>query len=184
MKLPVKIVWIIIAVLIGFALLQLNFTSDEFKENIEEPKEAVVDKAFHTDDLSTFVAAIKTAKLEEILSSETPITIFAPSDKAFSSLPDGKFAELMQSSNKEKLKNIVTYHVVPGRVKASDLKDGQELETIHGDKIKISLSDDKTMVNNTQLVKADIQATNGIIHIIDRVMSPYAAKNKIAKKGQ
>lgn len=181
MKLPMKIVLAIIAAFICIALTQIDF-SEAKKKEIKEAKEAVVDKAFHTKGLSTFVTAIKTAKLKDKLSNESPITIFAPNDSAFSSLPEGKFAELMKSNNKEELKEIINYHVVAGVISHSDLEDGQVLKTLQGDSIKISLGDDMTSVNGVKMVKANIGATNGIIHIINGVMFPSAENDTSVKQ--
>lgn len=178
MKLPMKIVWALVGVFIIIALTQIDFSAEKKKEKVEKPKEKIVEKAFHTDNLSTFVTALRTAELDDDLNSTTRITVFAPSDSAFASLPDGKFAELMEEGNKEELKRILSYHVVAGNVTTSDLKNGQVLQTIDGEMIQVSLADEGAKVNGTELVKTNIEASNGIIHVIDKVMIPSSQPNK------
>ena len=180
MELPTKIVWILVAIFIGIAITQIDFSGETEQEEEKPAEEKVVDKAFHTQDLSTFVTALKTANIDDELNNGQAITIFAPSDVAFSTLPEGRFAEMMQTENKEELKKILNYHIVPRAISTHDLKNGQVFETIQGEKIKISLSDDEDQakVNGTTLVKTNIRASNGIIHVINKVMMPSASSAK------
>lgn len=178
MKLPMKIVLGLVAVFVCVALTQVDFTPEKAKK-IEQPKEKIVEKAFHTENLSTFVTALKTAQLDDELNSDPKVTIFAPNDSAFAALPAGKFAELMKSGNKAELKKILSYHVVAGSLTISNLKDGQVLRTIDGKTIRISLANEEAKVNGTKLVKTNIEAANGIIHIIDQVMIPSDEKKAL-----
>lgn len=173
MKLPMKIVWALIAVFVCVALTQIYFSGEEQEKEQKEPQEVIVDKAFHTDNLSTFVTALKMAKLNEPLSSKRAVTIFAPSDSAFASLPEGQFSRLMDANNQDELKSILNYHAVEGVIRVSDLEDGQTLKTLQGNTIRVSFNDEgEPVINGVKLVKANIQAANGIIHVIDRVMMP------------
>lgn len=178
MKLPVKIVWALVGVFVIVALTQIDFSAEEKEKKVEKPKEKIVEKAFHTDNLSTFVTALRTAELDDDLNKNTKVTIFAPSDFAFASLPDGKFAELMGAGNKEELKEILSYHVVADSLTTADLKNGQVLQTIDGEMIQISLAGEGAKVNGTKLVKTNIGAANGVIHVIDKVMIPSPKANK------
>jgi len=136
-------------------------------------------------DLSTLLTALKSAGLVETLKGEGPYTVFAPTNEAFEKLPAGKLDELLKPENKEKLAGILKYHVVSGELYASDLEDGQIIETLDGNKIKISLSDNSmgnenedmeeddmsgVKINNAHVVKSDLAASNGVIHIIDGVV--------------
>lgn len=139
-------------------------------------------------DLSTLLTALKAADLVETLNGEGPYTVFAPTNDAFNNLPAGKLDELLKPENKDELAKILKYHVVAGELYASDLEDGQMLETLSGDKIKITIkdnamNDDDSMdvedtdmynvkVNNANVTTKDLVASNGIIHIIDGVVMP------------
>lgn len=131
----------------------------------------IVDLAVQTDALSTLVQAVKAAGLVETLKGEGPYTVFAPTNEAFSKLPDGTLESLLKPENKDKLVQILTYHVVPGNVQASDLQDGMMAKTVEGSQIKVQLGE-KVMVNNATVVKADIEASNGVVHVIDTVIMP------------
>lgn len=177
MKLPMKIVLGLIAVFVCVAITQIDFSAQEKEKKVEEPKEKIVEKAFHTDDLSTFVTALKTAGLVDELNSDAKVTIFAPSDSAFAALPEGKFAELMKDSNKEELKKILSRHIVADSLPTASMKNGQVLHTIEGETIRISVANDKeAKVNGTKLVKTNIEAANGVIHVIDQVMIDHQSK--------
>ena len=172
MKLPMKIVLGLVAVFVCVAITQIDFSAEKKKKKVEEPKEKIVEKAFHTDNLSTFVTALKTAGLVDQLNADAKVTIFAPSDSAFASLPEGTFAKLMENANKEELKKILSYHVVADSLTTGNLRNGQVLQTIEGEEIRISLANEEAKVNGTKLVKTNIAAANGVIHVIDKVMIP------------
>ncbi|MBV8050988.1 MAG: fasciclin domain-containing protein [Acidobacteriaceae bacterium] len=132
----------------------------------------VVDTAVAAGSFNTLVAALKAADLVGPLKSGGPFTVFAPTDAAFNKLPSGTVDSLLKPENKEKLKAILTYHVVPGKVTAAEVTKLSSAKTLNGQTIAISVHDDSVMVNNAKVVKADIPASNGVIHVIDTVILP------------
>lgn len=139
----------------------------------------IVDNAAGAKSVSTLVSAVKAAGLVETLKGAGPFTVFAPTNAAFDKLPKGAVAGLMDPASKEKLKGVLTYHVIPGRLVAADLKDGQELTTVNGEKLKISVKDGKVMVGNGKDAPATVQiadviSSNGVTHVIDTVILPTA----------
>ena len=139
----------------------------------------IVDNAMAAKSLSTLVAAVKQAGLVETLKGAGPFTVFAPTNAAFDKLPKGAVAGLMDPASKEKLKGVLTYHVIPGRLVAADLKDGQELTTVNGEKLHITVKDGKVMVGNGKDAPATVQiadviSSNGVSHVIDTVLLPPA----------
>ena len=134
----------------------------------------IVDLAVGTDALSTLVAAVKAGGLVDVLKGEGPFTVFAPTNAAFEALPAGTLEDLLKPENKEKLVSILTYHVVPGKVMAGDLSDGMKATTVQGAAATVSLSDAGAMIENAKVVTADVQASNGVVHVIDKVILPPA----------
>ncbi len=139
----------------------------------------IIDNAAGAKSVSTLVAAVKQAGLEETLKGEGPFTVFAPTNAAFDKLPKGAVAGLMDPASKENLKGVLTYHVIPGRLVAADLKDGQELTTVNGEKLHISVKNGQIMVGNGKDAPATIQisdviSSNGVTHVIDTVVLPLA----------
>jgi len=132
----------------------------------------IVDTAVEADDFNTLATALTEADLIETLKGEGPFTVFAPTDAAFAALPEGALDELL--ANKEELRNVLLYHVVPGKVMAADVltMDGQSVETASGESINISVEDGMVYVNDTQVITTDIEASNGVIHVIDAVLLP------------
>ena len=120
----------------------------------------------------TLTAALAAAGLTEMLSGEGPYTIFAPTDEAFAALPEGAIEQLLLPENKDVLVRILTYHVVPGAVRSSDLKTGS-VETLEGSDVAVEAGDTVT-VNNANVIVPDVEASNGVIHIVDRVILPPA----------
>ena len=120
---------------------------------------------------NTLVAAAKAAGLVETLSGKGPLTVFAPTDEAFAALPEGTVENLLKPENIDQLTAILTYHVVPGKVMSGDLSDDMEAETVQGSTVTIDL-DNGVMVEEATVVTADVEATNGVIHVIDRVILP------------
>jgi uncharacterized surface protein with fasciclin (FAS1) repeats len=118
------------------------------------------------------VAAVKAAGLVDTLKGKGPLTVFAPTDEAFAKLPAGTVENLLKPENKDKLTAILTYHVVPGRVTASEVVSLSSAPTVNGGTLDINTQDGKVMVDNAQVVQTDIMATNGVIHVIDSVMLP------------
>ncbi len=123
---------------------------------------------------STLVAAAKAAGLVEALSGEDALTVFAPTDEAFAKLPKGTVDSLLKPENKSKLAEILKYHIVAGRVYSSAAVAAKSAETLQGSAIKITVSDKGAMVNESKLVMTDIDASNGVIHVIDAVLMPQS----------
>ncbi|WP_299027551.1 fasciclin domain-containing protein [uncultured Sulfitobacter sp.] len=131
----------------------------------------IVDTAAAAGDFGTLLAAAEAAGLVDTLKSEGPFTVFAPTDAAFAALPEGTVADLLKPENKEQLAAILTYHVVAGKVMSTDLTDDMEAATVNGDTVMIDL-DNGVMVDDANVTAADIEATNGVIHVIDKVIMP------------
>lgn len=121
---------------------------------------------------NTLVAAVKAAGLVDALKGPGPFTVFAPTDEAFAKLPAGTLENLLKPENKDKLRNILTYHVVSGKVMAKDVMNLDAAKTLEGGSVKITTGDSGVMVNNAHVTKTDIAASNGVIHVIDKVLLP------------
>ena len=132
----------------------------------------IVDTAVGAGQFKTLAAALKAADLVGTLKGDGPFTVFAPTDAAFSKLPAGTVESLLKPENKEKLTAILTYHVVPGAVKAEQVTKLDEAKTVNGAMVKVSTDGGKVKINDATVVKADIPATNGFIHVIDKVILP------------
>ena len=127
----------------------------------------IVDIASGSEDFSTLVAAVSAAGLVETLQSDGPFTVFAPTNDAFAALPAGTLEALLKPENRDRLQAILTFHVVAGKVKSTDLLAAGQAETVNGKSLPIGLR-----VGGANVIKADIQASNGVIHVIDRVLLP------------
>lgn len=133
--------------------------------------ETIVAVAASNDSFKTLTAALEAAGLTETLAGEGPFTVFAPTDAAFAALPAGTVEELLKPENKDQLIKVLTYHVVPGEATSSSLSSG-EVKTVEGSPIAVEVSDQGVMVNKAKVVQPDIQASNGVIHVIDQVILP------------
>jgi len=133
--------------------------------------ENIVQIASGNKDFSTLVAAVVAAGLAETLSGSGPFTVFAPTNEAFAKLPAGTVQELIKPENKEKLAAILTYHVVAGKALSSDLSNGQLIKTVNGQEVTVSIGDN-VKVNGAVVTTADLEASNGVIHVIDSVIMP------------
>lgn len=131
----------------------------------------IVDTAVGAGDFNTLVAAVQAAGLVETLKGDGPFTVFAPTDAAFAALPEGTVETLLKPENKDQLIAILTYHVVPGKVMSTDLQDDMMATTVQGTDIMIDL-DNGVMINDASVSAADIAASNGVIHVIDKVILP------------
>ena len=138
----------------------------------DESAKDVVKVAAASKDHSTLVAAVKQAELVDALSNAGPFTVFAPTNAAFDKLPKGTVEELMKPENKEKLQDILQYHVYVGNLKTDYMQDGQTLNEVNGGNITVSKKDGKIVLNNSATIIATIPAANGIIHVIDGVLLP------------
>jgi uncharacterized surface protein with fasciclin (FAS1) repeats len=132
---------------------------------------AVADKA---GSFKTLLAAVKAAGLAETLSGEGPFTVFAPTDAAFAKIPEATLKDLLKPENKDKLVAILTYHVVPGRVFSEGALEAKSAKTVQGASVKISVKNGAAYVDNAKIVSTDINAANGVIHVIDTVIMPPA----------
>lgn len=177
-----------VIMLMMVTMILLAFTSNL------NPDKTISEMVAENEDLSTLLTALETAELVDVLNEEGPYTVFAPTNEAFNNLPAGKLDELLKPENKDELTKILKYHVVSGKVMASDLEDGQRIETLEGTELKVTTKSseegymesdeeeagmeeqegprDKVMVNNAKVAEADITVSNGVIHIIDGVVSP------------
>jgi uncharacterized surface protein with fasciclin (FAS1) repeats len=131
----------------------------------------IVDTAVGADGFNTLVAAVQAAGLVDTLKGDGPFTVFAPTDEAFAALPAGTVENLLKPENKDQLIAVLTYHVVPGKVMSTDLQDDMMAATVQGGSITIDL-DNGVMVNDATIAAADIVASNGVIHVLDKVILP------------
>jgi len=140
-------------------------------EKIE--KQDIVDTAMANEDFSTLVTAVKEAGLVEALKAEGPYTVFAPTNAAFSALPDGTLDTLLMDENQGQLQDILKLHVVSGKIKAKDIAEGTtEVETLTGETIEVTKTADGVMVGGANVVTTDLWTSNGVIHVIDSVILP------------
>ena len=138
----------------------------------EDAKKDIVDTAVSAGSFKTLVAAVKAAGLVDTLKGAGPFTVFAPTDEAFAKLPAGTVEDLLKPENKEKLVSILTYHVVPAKAMAKDVAGLPTAKTVNGKELKLKADGGKVMVDKATVVKADIEASNGVIHVIDAVLMP------------
>ena len=136
------------------------------------PSKNIVENAMGSSEHTTLVAAVKAADLVKTLSGAGPFTVFAPTNAAFDKLPAGTVDNLLKPEMKGDLAKVLTYHVVSGNYKSSDLKDGMELTTVQGGKIKLTQKDGAWWVNDAQISTADVISSNGVTYVIDAVLMP------------
>ncbi|WP_145170905.1 fasciclin domain-containing protein [Rubripirellula lacrimiformis] len=144
-----------------------NAKADHHNEKTKDIVDTAVAAKFNT-----LVAAVKAGGLVETLKGDGPFTVFAPTDEAFAELPEGALADLLKPENKSKLQAILKYHVVPGKVTAKQVTSLNDATTVEGSKVKIEVKGDKVMINNATVKKADVMCSNGVIHVIDKVLIP------------
>ena len=138
-----------------------------------KPKEAdIVDTAVEAGQFQTLAAALTAAGLVDTLKGDGPFTVFAPTDEAFAKLPEGTVETLLQPENRDQLIAVLTYHVVPGAVAAEDVVTLDSATTVNGEDVTIAVEDGSVRIDNATVVAADIEASNGIIHVIDTVILP------------
>lgn len=136
------------------------------------PSKNIVENAMNSADHTTLVAAVKAAGLAETLSGSGPFTVFAPTNEAFNKLPAGTVDKLLKPEMKNDLTKVLTYHVVPGAIRAADLKDGQKLKTVEGHELTVSIKDGNVMIDGAKVTTADVISSNGVTHVIDAVLMP------------
>ena len=132
----------------------------------------IVDTAVAAGLFKTLAAALKAAGLVDTLKGAGPFTVFAPTDDAFAKLPKGTVEDLLKPENKARLTAILTYHVVPGKVMAADVTKVTDAKTVQGGSVKVKAAGGKVMIDNATVVKTDIGASNGVIHVVDSVLMP------------
>ena len=132
----------------------------------------IVDTAVAAGSFTTLAKALTAADLVATLKGPGPFTVFAPTDEAFAKLPAGALDNLLKPENKAMLRRVLTYHVVPGRVMAADVVKGSSAKAVSGDTLPIKISGETVTIDKARVVKTDIGATNGVIHVIDTVLLP------------
>ncbi|HIK28346.1 MAG: fasciclin domain-containing protein [Oscillatoriaceae bacterium SKW80] len=153
------------------AKAEMRAESMRMQDESTAMKPSIVEIASKNDSFKTLTAALQAAGLVETLAEKGPFTVFAPTDEAFAALPEGTVETLLKPENKDKLIKVLTYHVIAGAVKSGELTDGN-VTTLEGNPVIIKLDGGKVMVNEAKVTTADIVASNGVIHIIDKVILP------------
>jgi len=157
----------------GLALIALLLMAGPAAAQDEAPD--LVDTAVQADGFNTLVQALKTADLVGALKGEGPFTVFAPTDEAFEALPEGRLESLLQPENREQLQAVLQYHVVSGKAMASDVTGMDAAETLQGQSLRFQVQDGTVRVmgrNSATVVRTDIEASNGVIHVVDSVLLP------------
>ncbi|TVR60281.1 MAG: fasciclin domain-containing protein [Gemmatimonadales bacterium] len=137
---------------------------------MEEPSNSIVDVAVEAGQFNTLLTAVEAAELTPTLQHDGPFTVFAPTDEAFDQLPDGAVTDLLQDI--EQLTAVLLYHVVPGTLSAEEVADRSELETAGGEMLTVSVENGTVFVNGAQVIATDVEADNGVIHVVDGVLMP------------
>lgn len=161
--------------MLKYALVALVAVTASFSATVAKAETAgktIVEIAAGAEDFSTLVAAVKAAGLVDVLSSKGPFTVFAPTNEAFAKLPEGTVESLLKPENKDKLIAVLKYHVVPGKVMAKDVVKVDSAKTAQGSSVTVTVEGKTVKVDNAKVVKTDIEASNGVIHVIDTVIIP------------
>src|ERR1700724_4068190 len=170
-----------IALALGVALPVASFGATEKTVQVGGapmyPSKNIIQNAVNSKDHTTLVAAVKAAGLVETLESKGPFTVFAPTNAAFGKLPAGTVDTLVKPENKATLTKILTYHVVPGRLEASDLTEGKKLKTAEGEELTVKKADGKVMIGDAKggwstVTISNVHQSNGVIHVVDTVLMP------------
>ena len=163
---------VIVAALVCAALVAGFLARPQVVSADEPAKKDIVDTAVAAGSFKTLAAALKAGGLIDTLKGAGPFTVFAPTDEAFAKLPAGTVQDLLKPQNKEKLVAILTYHVVPAKAMAKDVAGMSSAKTVNGKELKLKIDGNKVMVNEATVIKADIETSNGVIHVIDAVLLP------------
>jgi len=161
-----------ISIYAAFAAALLLLIADVYAGNYGKKQSDIVDTAVSAGTFNTLAAALEAGDLVKTLKADGPFTVFAPTDEAFAKLPEGTVEMLLLPENKDKLVEILTYHVVPGKVTAADVVTLQTAQTANGSDISIRVVDNAVFINDSRVVAADIGASNGVIHAVDAVILP------------
>ncbi|WP_414842982.1 fasciclin domain-containing protein [Halomonas sp. SSL-5] len=135
-------------------------------------KKDIVDTAVEAGQFETLVAAVQAAGLVETLKGEGPYTVFAPTDEAFAALPEGTVESLLEEENRDQLQAILTYHVVSGKIMAEDAMAADSATTVQSQDLTITTMNGSVMIDDATVIQADIETSNGVIHVIDSVLMP------------
>jgi uncharacterized surface protein with fasciclin (FAS1) repeats len=153
-----------------------NTNAGQANVNDEASMKNIVKVAVGSPDHTTLVKALQQAELVDVLANPGPFTVFAPTNAAFDKLPKGTLDDLMKPEKKTDLQNILQYHVTTSALKADFFKDGQTIGMVNGDNVTVSVKDGKIMLNNSATIVGSVQASNGMVHIIDGVLLPPTKK--------
>lgn len=159
-----KLISLFLFVFVSTAALAGHHKMSEHKD--------IVDTAASNEMFSTLVAAVKAGDLVSTLKGDGPFTVFAPTNDAFAALPDGTLEMLLKPENKATLVKILTYHVVAGKVTSKEVTGLKSASTVEGSDVAISVMGGNVKINNATVIKADVMASNGVIHVIDTVLLP------------
>jgi len=159
---------------VGAQAIQTAVTGEAAATPAEARRPDIVQTAIGAGSFKTLVAAVQAAGLVETLQGPGPFTVFAPTDEAFAKLPPGTVEDLLKPENKAKLVAILTYHVVPGKVMSADVVKVKSATTVQGGNLAVKVDKSRVMIDNAEVVQADVLAGNGVIHVIDTVMLPKA----------
>ncbi|MEZ9013521.1 fasciclin domain-containing protein [Vibrio splendidus] len=140
--------------------------------NHHEMKKDIVDVAAENGSFNTLMATVKAADLVDTLKGEGPFTVLAPTDEAFAALPEGTVDMLLKPENKDKLVAVLTYHVIPGKIMAAEVMKLNSAVTVQGSAVMIAIDDGNVMIDNAKVIMPDVEASNGVIHVIDAVLLP------------
>jgi uncharacterized surface protein with fasciclin (FAS1) repeats len=154
------------ALVLGILVAGMGMTT------VSSQSKDIVETAVANGSFKTLAAALQAAGLVDTLKGTGPFTVFAPTDAAFAKLPAGTVENLLKPENKDQLRRVLTYHVVPGKVGSKDVTKLSSAKAVSGDNIAIAVKEGKVMVNNATVVTADVGASNGVIHVIDTVILP------------
>jgi uncharacterized surface protein with fasciclin (FAS1) repeats len=179
MKARYLILMVVALMVVPLVIAACGSTTDEAAAPMTSPSPSptmaqkdIVDTAVGAGSFTTLVSAVQAAGLEETLRGEGPYTVFAPTDDAFAAVPKETLDALL-ADPKGALTDVLTYHVVPGKVMSTDLSDGMMVDTVNGAQLKVTVKDDGTvMINDATVTTADIETSNGVIHVIDTVLVP------------
>jgi len=162
----------VIAFFVGFtAISKDNDPAPDKQTNVNADKN-IVELAASQENLSTLVQAVQAAGLVDVLKGDGPFTVFAPTNEAFAALPEGTLETLLKPENIKTLKSILTYHVIGSKVMSSDLSDGASAGTVEGSDVNVSIDGNTVMIENATVTTPDVEASNGVVHIIDKVILP------------
>jgi uncharacterized surface protein with fasciclin (FAS1) repeats len=161
-----------ISIFTALAAALVLLVTDVYAGNYGKKQSDIVDTAVAAGTFNTLAAALEAGDLVGTLKSDGPYTVFAPTDEAFAKLPDGTVEMLLLPENKDQLVAILTYHVVQGKVTAAEVITMQSAPTVNGSDVAIRVVDETVFINDSRVVAADIEASNGVIHVVDTVILP------------